>query len=473
MPDTCFTDSTDAAISLSTITKSDFDNWLIGLDEGAQEWVGSSNFKAKPGTLCLLPSTGGTISQAVVGMPAEDSITLWDWAAVAKILPPGTYNLAEQLDEDAVAACLLGWALSNYSFDRYQQENDDDAAPEVDRILVWQGINETTKARAVSAARAISLVRNLVNTPANHMGPEELAAAAVDLAGIHDAHCAIISGEDLLEAGYPAIHAVGRASDRDPCLIDLTWGDASHPKITLVGKGVCFDTGGLDLKNAGGMKMMKKDMGGSAQALGLASMIMDAELPVRLRVLIPAVENAVSGNAMRPLDVVDTRKGLTIEIGNTDAEGRVVLSDALYEACTEQPELIVDFATLTGAARVALGAELPALFCNNNKIARDVIDCGTALNDPMWQMPLWQGYKKMVDGKVADLNNAPEGGMGGAITAALFLERFVSDDDGNVPDWMHIDLMAWNQSSRPGRPEGGEAMSIRALFAYLEKRFDR
>jgi leucyl aminopeptidase len=310
------------------------------------------------------------------------------------------------------------------------------------------------------------------------MGPAELAEVAGELAAMHDGSCVVISGDELLEADYPAIHAVGRASSSEPCLIDLRWSPASPvgaddaPRVTLVGKGVCFDSGGLDLKPAGAMKLMKKDMGGSAQALGLAAMIMEAGLPVRLRVLIPAVENAVSGNAMRPLDVVDTRKGLSIEIGNTDAEGRVVLADALYEAATENPALIIDFATLTGAARVALGAELPALFCNSNEIANAVIDCGTKSCDPMWRLPLWPGYNKLVEGKVADLTNAPEGGFGGAITAALFLERFVCDKEGNVPDWLHIDLIAWNPTSRPGRPEGGEAMTIRALFLYLAERFE-
>jgi len=407
----------------------------------------------------------------MAGFPDSKDNLIWDWAAIAKAVPPGTYKLAQDIEDDQEALhCMTGWALSQYSFDRYQQNEEEN---QNDRILVWPTGSDKIQAQAVSAVGGISLVRNLINTPANHMGPEELAEAAIELAALHDASCTVITGEELLEADYPAIHAVGRASDRDPRLIDLVWGDEDAPKLTLVGKGVVFDSGGLDLKPAGGMKLMKKDMGGSAQALGLASMIMDAGLPVRLRVLIPAVENAVSGNAMRPLDVVDTRKGLTIEIGNTDAEGRVILADALFEAATEQPELIIDFATLTGAARVALGADLPALFCNSNEVAENLLACATTVCDPLWRMPLWKGYNKQVDGKVADLNNAPEGGMGGAITAALFLERFVMDEDGNIPDWMHIDLMAWNLSNRPGRPEGGEAMTIRALFAYLNERYDK
>ncbi|MEK9725322.1 MAG: leucyl aminopeptidase family protein, partial [Rhodospirillaceae bacterium] len=311
------------------------------------------------------------------------------------------------------------------------------------------------------------LIRDLINTPAVDMGPDGLAAAAAKVAKAHRARIKVIVGNDLLKKNYPAVHAVGRAHDRAPRLIDITWGNARAPKVTLVGKGVCFDTGGLDIKSAAGMRLMKKDMGGAAHVLGAAAWIMAAKLKVRLRVLIPAVENSIAGNAMRPGDVVPTRKGLTIEIGNTDAEGRVILSDALAEAAIEKPELIVDFATLTGAARVALGPELPALFCTDDRLADDLLAAGTAATDPFWRMPLWAGYDRLVDGKVADVNNAPEGGHGGAITAALFLQRFVEPD---VP-WAHIDLMAWNGSNRPGRPEGGEAMGLRALCGMLANRY--
>ncbi|MBT4966985.1 MAG: leucyl aminopeptidase family protein [Alphaproteobacteria bacterium] len=479
MPDTCFTENPEGALELTALPKAGFDAWFGGLSDTAQAWIKTSGFKASPGTVCLLPgdicgdtsSDAGGDVQAVAGYSDTSENLLWDWAAIAKALPAGKYRISTKLDEDEAATCMLGWALSQYSFDRYQQKKDKDVdkASESDRVLVWpEGANHK---QALSHGAAISLVRNLINTPANHMGPAELADVAGELAAMHDGTCVVISGEALLEADYPAIHAVGRASDMEPCLIDLAWGNENAPKVTLVGKGVCFDSGGLDLKPASSMKLMKKDMGGSAQALGLASMIMEAGIKVRLRVLIPAVENAVSGNAMRPLDVVDTRKGLTIEIGNTDAEGRVILADALFEATSEQPDLIIDFATLTGAARVALGTELPALFCNSNEVAEDILACGMKVSDPMWRLPLWPGYKKLVEGKVADLNNAPEGGFGGAITAALFLEHFVSDENGNVSDWVHLDLMAWNQSSRPGRPEGGEAMTIRALFTYLSERF--
>jgi leucyl aminopeptidase len=287
------------------------------------------------------------------------------------------------------------------------------------------------------------------------------------LAKNYNAQCSVIVGEDLLKANFPAIHAVGRASVNAPRLIDMQWGNGSNPKVTLVGKGVCFDTGGLNLKETSGMKLMKKDMGGAAHVLGLASMIMAADLPIRLRVLVPAVENSVSGNAMRPQDVITMRDGQSVEIGNTDAEGRLVLADALSAACEESPQMLIDMATLTGAARVALGTDLPALFCNNDDFAGDLEAQAKIQNDPMWRLPLWRPYEKMIEGKVADLNNAAEGGYGGAITAALFLQAFVARE----VNWAHIDLMAWNTVSRPGRPEGGEAMSMRALFALLKERF--
>jgi leucyl aminopeptidase len=299
------------------------------------------------------------------------------------------------------------------------------------------------------------------------MGPDGLAQAAQDLAIKHGAAIALTIGDELLTNNFPAIHAVGRAHDRAPRLIDLTWGSADAPKVTLVGKGVCFDTGGLDIKSAVGMKLMKKDMGGAAHVLGAADALMASGLNIRLRVLVPAVENSIAGNAMRPGDVVRTRTGLTIEIGNTDAEGRVILSDALAEAVAEKPEMIIDFATLTGSARVALGTELPALFCNNDDLANDLLAAGKDVTDPLWRMPLWAGYDNMIDGKVADINNAPEGGYGGSITAALFLQRFMDND---IP-WAHIDLMAWNLSAKPGRPEGGEAMGMRALVRYLQVRY--
>jgi len=361
----------------------------------------------------------------------------------------------------AATRAALGWALDTYVFDRYREK----VRPSAE--LVWPA--RADRAAVLRRAGGVGLVRDLVNTPSADMGPAELAAAARKLAREFKARCGITVGGDLLKKGYPMIHAVGRASDRAPRLIDLTWGRPRDPKVTLVGKGVCFDSGGLDLKGAQGMKQMKKDMGGAAQVLGLARMIMMAGLPVRLRVLIPAVENSVSGNAFRPLDVLKSRKGLTVEIGNTDAEGRLVLADALAEAVSEAPDLVLDFATLTGAARVALGPGLPAMFCNDDALAGELETAGRRDADPVWRMPLFEPYRRTLESKVADLNNIGDMPQGGAITAALFLEAFVASD---IP-WAHFDVYAWNAARRPGRPEGGEAMAIHAAFEVIENRFGK
>ena len=367
--------------------------------------------------------------------------------------PIGSTRCPRAADPSRIA---LGWALGTYSFDLYRKKKKEGAAR-----LVWpKGADRGLVERL---AGAVCLARDLINTPASDLGPAELAEAATQVAESMGARHRVIAGDALLAENYPTIHAVGRASTRAPRLVDIVWGDESAPKVTLVGKGVCFDTGGLDLKPASGMKMMKKDMGGAAIMLGLAQAIMAARLPVRLRVLLPLVENAVSGNAMRPLDIVRTRKGLTVEIGNTDAEGRLILCDALAEACTENPALLIDVATLTGAARVALGPELPALFCNDDDLASRLLAAGAAEDDPLWRMPLWRGYRRLLDSKVADLNNVSDGPHAGAITAALYLQEFV---EPGIP-WAHIDVMAWNARSRPGRPEGGEAQTLRALYAHI------
>jgi len=331
--------------------------------------------------------------------------------------------------------------------------------------LVWP--EGADRGLAERLANAVCLARDLINTPASDLGPAELADAAVTVAQNAGATHRVITGDALLAENYPTIHAVGRASSRQPRLVDIRWGEERAPKVTLVGKGVCFDSGGLDLKPASGMKMMKKDMGGAAIMLGLAQALIQGGLPVRLRVLLPLVENAVSGNAMRPLDIVKTRKGITVEIGNTDAEGRLILCDALAEACTEEPAMIVDAATLTGAARVALGPELPALFCNDDGLAAGLIAAGMAEDDPMWRMPLWRSYRKLLDSKAADINNVSDGPHAGAITAALYLQEFV---EPGIP-WAHLDVMAWNAKARPGRPEGAEAQTLRAVYAYIAGRF--
>jgi leucyl aminopeptidase len=405
----------------------------------------------------MLPGKGGKPDAVLIGVSGDDDI--WSWSAASDNLPRGRYKLAREPKAVTANRLALGWGLAAYSFTRYM------GTPKTHPQLVWPKNADKTVVEAT--VDGIFLTRDLINTPANDMGPAELADAAKQLAKTHKAKCSAIVGDDLLRKNFPAIHAVGRASDRAPRLIDLKWGRASDPKVTLVGKGVCFDSGGLDLKPASGMLLMKKDMGGAAHVLGLAHMIMASKLRVRLRVLIPAVENAVAGNAYRPMDVLSTRKGLTVEIGNTDAEGRVVRSDALALAAAEKPAVILDYATLTGAARVALGPGLPAMFCNDDKLADAFLKCGTATDDPVWRMPLWQPYRKYIEPNLADLSNSGKIPQGGAITAALFLESFVEPD---IP-WAHFDIMAWNSSGAPGKPEGGEAMAMRAAYDVIAKNY--
>src|SRR5437764_12339434 len=393
-------------------------------------------------------------------MPEEGS-AMWALAGLSESLPAGAYRLDAVPEGGDPSRLTLGWALGTYAFDLYRKdEKKKDSAR-----LVWpEGADRGLVERL---AGAICLARDLINTPASDLGPAELAEATERVAAAAGAKCRVIVGDALLAENYPTIHAVGRASERAPRLVDITWGEPSAPKVTLVGKGVCFDSGGLDLKAASGMLNMKKDMAGAAIMLALAQAIMAAKLPVHLRVLLPMVENAVSGNAMRPRDIVKTRKGLTGEVGNTDAEGRLILCDALAEASTDNPALLVDIATLTGAARVALGPELPALFCNDDSLANALLAAGMAEDDPMWRMPLWRPYRRNLDSKIADINNVAEGGQGGAITAALYLQEFVAP---GIP-WAHLDVMAWNTRARPGRPEGAEAQTLRALYAHIVERF--
>ena len=453
------------AVPIVALDKDTLSAWLAGQSKRVKAWVRNVRFAAKSGSVCAVPATDGRLAVVLagVGSSAADGSRLWGWAALPAALPAGRYRIEPEPPQEDASRAALGWALGTYGFHRYKKRETSFAT------LVWPRHSDRQAVEA--AAEATFWARDLINTPAEDMGPEELAAAARELAQAHGAKVRVTVGDDLIKANYPAVHAVGRASARAPRLIDLTWGKPGAPKLTLVGKGVCFDSGGLDLKSAAGMKLMKKDMGGAAQVLGLARMVMAAGLKVRLRVLVPAVENSVSGNAIRPLDVIRTRKGLTVEIGNTDAEGRVILADALAEAASESPQLIVDCATLTGAARVALGTELPAVFCNQDRLADSLLASGEREADPVWRMPLWEPYARHIDSKVADINNAVEGGYGGAITAALFLKRFVEGPDGAAVPWIHLDFMGWNLSGRPGRPEGGEVMGMRALFGLVRDRF--
>ncbi|HZS85835.1 MAG TPA: leucyl aminopeptidase family protein [Stellaceae bacterium] len=447
----------NGALPLAAVTRETFAAWRAQQSERDRNWLDATGFTGEAGKLAFLPGPDGRPARVVAGTPEKEP--LWCLAGLPEALPEGRYALEEPLGGAAATRAALGWALGTYAFTRYKERTRGFAT------LVWP--ERADRAEVERLARAIFLTRDLVNTPAEDMGPPHLAAAAEHLAREFGARCTVIAGDALLEQNYPTIHAVGRAASRPPCLIDLRWGDEAAPKVTLVGKGVCFDSGGLDLKTAAGMKLMKKDMGGAATAMGLASALMAAGAPIRLRLLVPAVENAVSGNAMRPLDIVRTRSGKTVEIGNTDAEGRLILCDALAEADREKPALLADFATLTGAARVALGPDLPALFCNDDALAEALLRAGGAESDPLWRMPLFQPYRKMIDSKAADLNNVADWPYAGAIIAALYLAEFVAP---STP-WAHLDILAWNTSAKPGRPEGGEAMGLRALYAHIRERF--
>ena len=450
-------DDAAGAIPLHLLKASEWEAWIANRPETEQHWTTAAGFTAKAGSICLVPARDGSVGAVLAGM--GDDLPMWAAGALATKLPAGTYNLADLWDETQATDIAVGFALGGYQFGRYKETKPQGAK------LAWpMGANRGLAEAMISG---ITLGRDLINTPANDLGPEELCAAARALGEQFGAEVTEIVGDELLKQNYPTIHMVGRAASRAPRLVDIRWGKTDAPKVTLVGKGVIFDSGGLDLKPAGGMLRMKKDMGGAAAVLALANMIMATDMPVRLRVLIPAVENAVSGNAMRPLDVVKTRKGLTVEVGNTDAEGRLILCDALAEADTESPEILLDCATLTGAARVALGTDLPALFCNNDGFAAELLAAGELVNDPTWRLPLHQPYKDMLKSDVADLNNVSEGGFGGAITAALYLQHFVSAET----PWAHLDMMAWNNSTKPGRPRGGEIQAMRGAFQMLRRRY--
>jgi leucyl aminopeptidase len=418
----------------------------------------ASGFVAKPGRCLVLPAADGQIAQVIFGLddPGSKLRDPFRTGALPGLLPPGTYRFANAPDD--VHLATLAFALGSYRFSRYRK-----AEPSEVKLVPPDGVDVADIERMAEAAY---LARDLINTPSNDMGPEELAQAGRELAQRYGASFNCTAGGELAR-DFPLIHAVGMASPRSPRLIDIAWGDPAHPKVTLVGKGVCFDTGGLDLKPSGGMLIMKKDMGGAANVLALAAMVMDAKLKLRLRVLIPAVENAVAGNALRPLDIFKSRKGLTVEIGNTDAEGRLILADALALADEEAPDLLIDLGTLTGAARVALGPDLPPFYTNDEKLAQDVARLARQENDPLWRLPLWPAYDAWLDSKVANINNAPSGGFAGSITCALFLQRFVEA----AKSWLHVDIYGWTPTAKPGRPEGGECQAARAIYGLLSERY--
>ena len=449
-------DQGQAARDLILVDAKSHAAWLGAQPPRIRAAVTAHRFAGKAGELAILPGEAPEDWSIAVGVADLETLTPWCLARAAESLPEGIYRAA------APGPAALGWLLAQHRLDRYRKP-DPLIGP---RILLTRdaaAIGET-----VRLAQATAMVRDLVNTPTEDMGPSELEAAAAALAKAAGVKLVVTGGEKLAK-DYPLIHAVGRAADRRnaPRLIELEWGDPANPRLAIVGKGVCFDSGGLDIKPASGMRLMKKDMGGAAHALALARLVIEARLPVRLHLLIPAVENAISSNAFRPGDVIASRKGPTVEISNTDAEGRLILADALAKAFEAEPVLTIDFATLTGAARVALGPDLPALFANDDGLAADLLAAGTEAGDPLWRMPLWAGYADMLKSDIADLDNAPEGGMAGAVTAALFLQKFVPEG----ASWAHFDTFAWRPSARPGRPKGGEALGLRAAWEMLRKRF--
>jgi leucyl aminopeptidase len=447
------------AIPITFVTKANWEAISSTLPTQARHFARANGFAAKPGACLTLPSEEGEIVHVIFGLEDDGgkSRDLFRPGQLPGLLPPGVYRFANAPHDTRLAA--LAFVLGSYRFARYRKAD----TPGV-RLVPPEGVDVADIGRM---AEAVALARDLINTPSNDMGPEQLAQAAQTLAQRFGAQFNCIVGDELTQQNFPLIHAVGMASPRAPRLIDFTWGDPSHPKVTLVGKGVCFDTGGLDLKPASGMLIMKKDMGGAANVLALALMVMDAGLKVRLRVLIPAVENAVAGNAFRPLDIFSSRKGPTVEIGNTDAEGRLVLADALAFADEETPDLLVDLGTLTGAARVALGPDLPPFYTNDETLALDVARCAKTENDPLWRLPLWAPYDSWLDSKVANINNAPSGGFAGSITCALFLQRFVEA----AKSWLHVDIYGWTPSAKPARPEGGECQAARAIYKLLGERY--
>ncbi len=421
-------------------------------------WATANDFSGQHGRLLAVPGEGGEIAAYLFGMGKAETRSANVLGLAGAALPEGDYHLQGAYGEATLAA--TAFRLGAYRFDRYRKGK---GAP---RLTLGADADSAEVDRLVEAA---FLARDLINTPTNDLGPDAFEKAIRDFAQARGMRLNATVADELLAANFPMIHAVGRAAPQPPRLLDLLWGDEADPKITLVGKGVTFDTGGLDIKTSAGMLLMKKDMGGAANILGLASAIVSAGLKVRLRVLIPIVENAIAGNSFRPGDVLPSRKGLTVEIGNTDAEGRLILADALALADEEAPELIVDMATLTGAARVALGPDLPALYSTDDALARELMSAGLLADDPLWQMPLWSPYDSMLKSKIADVNNAGAGGFAGSVTAALFMRRFVS----SAKAWVHLDIMAWAPEARPGRPFGGTDQGIRAVYGVLKQRYGR
>jgi leucyl aminopeptidase len=447
----------EGSLPLIPVQEADFSAYAAGQAAHVRAQMAAQRFEGRRYTHAVLYGTDGEPAAAVVGVRSLDDP--WALGSLAFALPPRTFALASDVPAAAVERLALGYALGAYQYTRYK--------PKAERTPAALALaDEDLRVRLQRIGAAAHAARDLVNTPTEDLGPEQLEDVVAELAASHGAHFRRIVGEDLLAQNFPAIHAVGRASHRAPRLLELVSGRESDPLLAIVGKGVCFDTGGLDLKPADGMALMKKDMGGAAVAIGLARLVLESRLPVRLLLLVPAVENALGPDAYRPGEVIATRAGLSVEIGNTDAEGRVILCDALSYAAEQAPALILDFATLTGAARIALGPDLPATFANRDDLSRDLVAAGRDAGDPLWPMPLWEDYYALIDSKIADLNNAGSSKMAGCITAALYLKRFVPD---TIP-WAHLDTYCWSEG-KPGRPYGGDCQGLRAAFALLERRF--
>ena len=444
------------AIPLTPVARRAWPDFAKTLGTRQQRWAQSSGFECQAGAFCLLPDAQGATARVVCGI--DESSPPFALGGLPYRLPANDYRL----DGDALAPhdAALGWALGSYRFTKYHKPHTDPA-----RLLLPRKVLDEVE----PTIDAITRVRDLINTTAQDLGPAEVCAAVREVAERFGAKCREWSGDGLLKAGFPTVHAVGRASPRAPRVIEMRWGDPKHPLLALVGKGVCFDTGGLDLKTHDGMRWMKKDMGGAAHALALAQLVMASQLPVQLLLVIPTVDNAVAGDAMRPGDVIRTRAGITVEVDNTDAEGRLILCDALALAVESKPELLIDFATLTGAARVALGPDLPAVFANRDDVAGELLAAADVQHDPVWRLPLWHPYRAMLVSSIADTCNTGASRHAGAITAALYLQHFVP---ASVP-WLHVDVYAWNDGERPGKPRGGDAQSLRAFHAFLQRRYAR
>ncbi len=450
-----YTDEDTNSIPINVVHKSEFSAWKKAQSQILQNWLETTQFKPKPSAILCVPGEQGKLD-SVLAIANNENAT-WALGSCAKSLPSGNYHLATQQKTDQ--QIYLGWALGAYEFSNYKKSKNKEIKLQINAEIDQNYLN--------AALKAVTIVRDMVNTPAADMMPQHISHECKNIAEQFKQEISECTGDDLLTQNYPVIHAVGRASVHAPRLIEINWGNSKHPKVCLIGKGVSFDSGGLDIKSSQGMRLMKKDMGGAAHVIGIAYAVMQLNLPVQLQVLVPAVENAISGDAFRPGDVLTSRSGKTIEIDNTDAEGRLILCDAISKAVEDKPDLIIDFATLTGAARIALGTEVPAFFTNDDSLAADLLHASQSINDPVWQMPLHESYRYMLDSTIADICNSASSGYGGAITAALFLKEFVPAET----KWIHFDVMAWNTRSRAGRPKGGEGMGLRTVIEFLQQRY--